>query len=262
MKFIKNVLKFIIFKCLSIIYIPVYLGILLYVYFGIKVNDMYLYKYVLEVTNDFFNPIALATKVGFIFAFIVVSIVFIAIYIGFPFLATYFLYLNRSIFVVPYKNSWCEICYTLEEVFHRPHKKRETGDEWKERIGDEFEKHYQQAKNYEKEQKKKNSYEGFFDDDSYSYNSYNNYQESNQSNQSNQSHQSNTESSYQNADIELEKAMGAFYFDDLNFTESELKSVRNRLIKTFHSDNGEQDSSYAQKINRYYNLLKQYARKN
>lgn len=62
--------------------------------------------------------------------------------------------------------------------------------------------------------------------------------------------------SYQNN--ELQQAMALFMIDDLNaITLADLKSQRNRLIKTFHPDHGSAaDNGYAQKINIAYETLK------
>lgn len=49
----------------------------------------------------------------------------------------------------------------------------------------------------------------------------------------------------------------------MNFTETELKKIRNKLIKSFHPDGSDDvnaDKVYAQKINGYYSLLKKYAK--
>lgn len=55
----------------------------------------------------------------------------------------------------------------------------------------------------------------------------------------------------------LQQAMALFMIDDLSkVTLSEVKTQRNRLIKTFHPDMGvEADTHYAQKINEAYELL-------
>ena len=48
--------------------------------------------------------------------------------------------------------------------------------------------------------------------------------------------------------------------NNFSITEKELKTIRNRLIKGFHSDNGEENEAFAQKINQYYSVLKPYAK--
>lgn len=57
---------------------------------------------------------------------------------------------------------------------------------------------------------------------------------------------------------ELQQAMALFMIDDLStVTLTDLKSQRNRLIKTFHPDHGSSaDTGYAQKINNSYEILK------
>lgn len=59
-------------------------------------------------------------------------------------------------------------------------------------------------------------------------------------------------------DQALKNAMALFMFDDLsNVTIEKVKEQRNRLIKTFHPDAGnEADTQYAQKINEAYEIIK------
>ena len=59
---------------------------------------------------------------------------------------------------------------------------------------------------------------------------------------------------------ELRQAMSLFMIDDLSaVTLESLKAQRNRLIKTFHPDaTSDSDTKYAQKINRAYEVLKEY----
>ncbi len=54
--------------------------------------------------------------------------------------------------------------------------------------------------------------------------------------------------------------MALFMLDSLdNVTLEEIKGYRNRMIKTFHPDKGSaEDTKYAQKINKAYELLKQH----
>lgn len=65
----------------------------------------------------------------------------------------------------------------------------------------------------------------------------------------------------ENNDIsELQQAMALFMIDSIeNITIEELKSLRNRLIKTFHPDLSENaNTKYAQKINNAYEIIKKY----
>lgn len=59
---------------------------------------------------------------------------------------------------------------------------------------------------------------------------------------------------------ELQQAMALFMLDGLEgVTLNEIKSQRNRLLKTFHPDKGSaDDAKFAQKINNAYDVLKQY----
>lgn len=63
-------------------------------------------------------------------------------------------------------------------------------------------------------------------------------------------------------DMEYIKAKAAFMLED-GYTEKELKTQRNRLLKTFHPDEGETDvSSYTQNINKYYKILMKHMEDN
>lgn len=120
-----------------------------------------------------------------------------------------------------------------------------------------------------------NRYESYQDYQNHNYQEYgnqngyyqqNNYQNSyqNSGNQNNNYQNNNYQdnSSQQQADPELTKALATFMLDDFNFTESELKSMYHRLIKSFHPDgNSDEDKKYAQKLNHYYEILKPYAKK-
>lgn len=56
---------------------------------------------------------------------------------------------------------------------------------------------------------------------------------------------------------DIEKALAIFMFDSLDeVTEEALKKQRNKLIKVYHSDSGEENEKYAQKINSAYELIK------
>lgn len=60
-----------------------------------------------------------------------------------------------------------------------------------------------------------------------------------------------------NNDLELTKALATFMFSDISeVTMETLKHQRNKLIKAFHTDNGEENERYAQKINNAYNVIK------
>jgi len=64
------------------------------------------------------------------------------------------------------------------------------------------------------------------------------------------------EPSQNSQDIELIKAMNLFMFDNLEgLTESDIRKQRNKLLKAFHPDKGEESALYAQRINRAYDLL-------
>lgn len=140
------------------------------------------------------------------------------------------------------KNAWCEYCYAKEEAHGKPHKERETGDEW--------------LKKKKENGSTKNKA---------SYSDYDSSTEQDQSNYGQQTYGYEQQASgYQRTQQpidEVETARITFMLDSLDFTEKELKAIRNRLIKSFHSDNGEENEAFAQKINQYYALLKPYATK-
>ena len=65
-----------------------------------------------------------------------------------------------------------------------------------------------------------------------------------------------------NTQNDIDKAMSLFMLDSLQgVTLDELKKIRNRLLKSFHPDNANDNSMYAQKINRAYDLLSNVANK-
>lgn len=77
---------------------------------------------------------------------------------------------------------------------------------------------------------------------------------------SNQKNRANSNIS-QNEPEGLKFAMNLFMVEDLSsITEKELKSTRNRLIKSFHPDNTNEQDKYAQKINDAYEILDKFIR--
>ncbi len=66
-----------------------------------------------------------------------------------------------------------------------------------------------------------------------------------------------------NSVSELQQAMALFMIDSLDeITPESLKSLRNKLIKTFHPDTGaEEDTKHAQKINAAYEIIKNALKK-
>lgn len=72
--------------------------------------------------------------------------------------------------------------------------------------------------------------------------------------------ENNTNQNYGN---DINKAMALFMLDDMTFTLADLKKIRNRLMKSCHSDNygnDELSNKQSKKINQAFNLLKQYAK--
>lgn len=53
---------------------------------------------------------------------------------------------------------------------------------------------------------------------------------------------------------DLTEALAAYYLEP-GYTEADLKKRKRKLMKTFHPDEGETNEEYAQKINRYYDIL-------
>ena len=69
---------------------------------------------------------------------------------------------------------------------------------------------------------------------------------------------SNSQDQAPQQDDKLKGAMSLFMIDDdMEVTDSLLRSQRNKLMKVFHTDSGEADPVYAQKINEAYEILKQ-----
>ncbi len=61
----------------------------------------------------------------------------------------------------------------------------------------------------------------------------------------------------ENTYTDIEKAMAIFLIDSLEDMDLEgLRRQRNKLLKTFHTDNGEPDVRMSQKINKAYEVLK------
>ena len=60
-----------------------------------------------------------------------------------------------------------------------------------------------------------------------------------------------------NKTLELEKALSLFMLE-IPFTREQLRKQRDRLLKSFHPDNGEVDATCAVKINLAYKLLQEY----
>lgn len=66
--------------------------------------------------------------------------------------------------------------------------------------------------------------------------------------------------SYATNPSELQQAMALFMIDSLdNVTLTDIRAIRNRMIKAFHPDKGSsEDTKYAQKINNAYEVLKEH----
>lgn len=77
--------------------------------------------------------------------------------------------------------------------------------------------------------------------------------------QPHESHQTQNNTAYTADASNLQKALALFMIDDISgITLNDLKTQRNRLIKTFHPDVSDAASTqYAQRINTAYEILKQ-----
>lgn len=110
--------------------------------------------------------------------------------------------------------------------------------------------------------RRKNKYQNYTQneqEEAFGYNyEQNTYQYDESNNHENQSTSSGSRS--ESVIPEVEKAKFTFMLDDLNFTKKELKLIRNKFIKKFHSDNAEENEVYAQKINAAYDVLLPYAK--
>ena len=135
--------------------------------------------------------------------------------------------------------------YSSAYAFQHKHTHEMNGAEWKE---------YHEKKKKERRERFQRAYEKTMEDmnrekyqqEQYEYNERS-YQQTNQE---------NTEYD------ELHDALKAFFFNTVDdITMDELKRRRNKLIKDFRSDNGEANVEISQKINAYFALLKNYAKK-
>lgn len=174
------------------------------------------------------------------------------------------------------KNTWASYMYDKETKAGQPHKQRMTGDEWlKQRK--EWEEMKKQEKQYQKEEEKRWKQQ---QKDAYEYGG-SAYEEQKAKDQEQArkfweeearkrgssyrgSGSSGNNRTYRANNSELQKAMDAFFLDDLNVTQDELKKIRNKLIKSFHPDGSadtEESTLQTQKINRYYDLLKEAIKK-
>lgn len=174
----------------------------------------------------------------------IISVLGLLIFVGLPILLIPGILLaiaNKvsEVTTVIRKNAWCDYCQTREDALHKPHKERENGDEWL------------RKKKERESSKSKASYSSYHSSAGQGYSDYD---------QQSSEYQQQTSGSQQPMD-DVEIARITFMLNSLNFTEKELKTIRNRLIKGFHSDNGEENEEFAQKINQYYSVLKPYAKK-
>lgn len=229
---------------------PVILYVLYYIYIKMRIGGRHfiLFLYHSYITNGdkvfAMLGIPLEESHGLLYLFqAIITILGLLIFVGLPIILIPGILLSIAKRVseqstVIRKNAWCSYCWEREEALNKPHKERETGDEWL------------QKKKEQESSKSRTSYS-------------NSSAEQGQSNYNQYSYEQQA-SGYQQAQQpmnDLELARITFMFDSLNFTEKELKTVRNRLIKSFHSDNGEENEAFAQKINQYYAILKPYATK-
>lgn len=79
-----------------------------------------------------------------------------------------------------------------------------------------------------------------------------------------ESHHTNNEHNATNnsKNTHLSEAMALFMMENLDvLTEHELRTIRNRLMKSFHPDSSNDADKYAQKINEAYEILKNNIRK-
>lgn len=141
------------------------------------------------------------------------------------------------------------------------------------RMQKEAQKQAAQAK---KRQKKEDAFNKGFQDQARQSNSQNTYGSESSQNNTDQSSGSSTDQSYSDQKHEYKRsdesqnnyrtnsnnssdyyaALNLFMLDE-GYTMDELKKQRNRLLKSFHPDEGsEETKKYAQKINSAYEILK------
>ena len=263
MKLIKNFILWIIFLVVSLLYIPgliyIYWSILNYLFFS-KVGN----------GSGFSNTIDWVLHTNF---FLVLGVVIVSIFI---YCVASYILINL---VAVRKDLWCKVGNAYDDLKGQPHKTRQSGKEWKaeyksrkekEKIKKKQEEAKKKQKAYQEQEEEFQRY-GFYD----KYNEWQKHKQNEEQQQyyqqsnNQQYYQQNTNQEYYKQNntqqtkemSELEEARIAFMLKSMDFTEEELKHNRNVLIKAWHTDNGEQNAENAQKINRYYSLLKQYAKK-
>lgn len=262
-KLIKNFIIWTILLIITIIYIP---G-LIYLYWRI-LNHFFFSS--IGGESAFSNTLNWIWTTNF-FLVLGVFIVSIIIYCIFSALLTQLVAIR--------KDAWCKVGNNYDDLKGNPHKTRQSGKEWKAEYKARKAKKKDEAEREEQEKKRREQEEqeeefrryGFYD----KYNKWQKHKQNEEQQQyyqqsnNQQYYQQNTNQEYyqQNSTqqtkemSELEEARIAFMLKSMDFTEEELKHNRNVLIKAWHTDNGEQNAENAQKINRYYSLLKQYAKK-
>ena len=237
-KLIKNFIIWTILLIITIIYIP---G-LIYLYWRI-LNHFFFSS--IGGESAFSNTLNWIWTTNF-FLVLGVFIVSIIIYCIFSALLTQLVAIR--------KDAWCKVGNNYDDLKGNPHKTRQSGKEWKAEYKARKAKKKDEAEREEQEKKRREQ------EEQEQYYQQSNNQQYYQQNTNQEYYQQN--STQQTKEMsELEEARIAFMLKSMDFTEEELKHNRNVLIKAWHTDNGEQNAENAQKINRYYSLLKQYAKK-
>lgn len=257
MKLIKNFILWFILLIITLLYIPgiayIYWSILNYFFFSSIGGE-----------SAFSNTFSWIWTTNF---FLVLGVFFISVIV---YCIASFILINL---VALRKDMWCKVGNYYDDLKGQPHKTRKSGKEWKA----EYKKRKaEKKKEYERENAEKRRREQAEEEAEFNR-FYNKWHKNKQSNNEQQYYQQNNQQYYQQNNYqqyyqqnnsrqaeqtsELEEARIAFMLKSMDFTEEELKHNRNVLIKAWHTDNGEENAENAQKINRYYSLLKQYAKK-
>lgn len=250
MKFLKNLIGWLIGLILSLGIIPAYPVAMFYIFIGIPYYVGIYFNIPEEKTIFLYYLPTKNFEINLLLAIILTIYLF------------YFVFKIRIPLVAFRKNAWCELCISYEDMFHLEHKSRVTGTEWKKlkykQISDNKKRKEEAQQSWQQQQAYRNTNQQSYDyyqeqQERQEYEQFKQWQNNQQnSDQYNNPNQAAT-------DNEVQKALAAYMFDDFDFTLEELKKTRNKLIKSFHSDNGEDNEAFAQKINRYYDVLKPYA---
>lgn len=242
---LQKIIKWIISGILSIGILPGVLALLYYIYFRLDVNGSFLLKYIpytfLDWAGSHLDTVSTPLHINAVYLIFILIGVVILCAITIVVIPLYILSIFNKLrvsFTIYRKNLGFELGF-----------EKQSGTEWKVLL-DKKRKEEEQKEEEEQKKKAEKKTQEQYTEQQY----YRNHQQQEQANSTKKVEEIS----------DLDKARLLFMFDDLNFTEAELKRVRNGLIKSFHQDgsnNEEADKVHSQKINAAYKLLLPYAKK-